>query len=731
MAVVAVTFDGTILSLAESDSDNGVWDKYNATQTPSQETDFLFQGSFSQSNKVSNTAGGIEFEDDAATDFTTPRVVLAKIMVATPGVIDQTIAKGFWYEVGEGANGTDYYEYHLGGLNAGAYPLLKTWLVIAIDPNEVAWRDAITGTPDLTIVDYYAVAIDATGVVKSDNVVHDRLDRMDSGSGLTLVGGDSTDPDGTLLDFVAEDFDDDAARYGVILPGEAEFVINGVLTIGTSTATVYNDSNRFLVFPAHRVGEGFSGVDIGMSNASQDINLTAYTIKGLGNATVKKFFDSELEVNGTTEVISLVAHGFNTGDLVTYSNEGNTNITGLTTTTQYFVNALTVDTLALYAVGATVGRLNSFADTSRVGLTADGAGTGTNHSLTRDPDTRPDYEVTGTTGVGHTLISCTIDGARIITFTSKASMTGGFILATGSIVLGGGSMTSVIVSSPTLEEGDALLDLTATALNADLSTMDFTASADGHAIRVTATGSPGWDHNLADYWSPTDLGWNFSTAQAFTSEQLNTDAAHGFTTGDAVYYNDEGGVETIGLTDGNKYYVDVIDTDTVTLHLTKAAAVAGSNAINLTTSGSETQSLYSSKAAIFNDTSSGTLTVGVTSGNAPSFRNAPGATTVVNVSVPVSFEAVDKTDTAISGVQVSAYLISDDSQVILADTNGSGIASTTFAGSTPADIYYKYRKSSTGAQKYVGVSGFATIESDTGVSVKRSMSEDDIADPSI
>jgi len=103
----------------------------------------------------------------------------------------------------------------------------------------------------------------------------------------------------------------------------------------------------------------------------------------------------------------------------------------------------------------------------------------------------------------------------------------------------------------------------------------------------------------------------------------------------------------------------------------------------------------------------------------------------VQTSVPVSFEAVDKANAAIASVQVSAYLVSDDTEVILADTIGSGFATTTFSGTTPADFYYRYRKSSTGATKYVNLSGFGTIEADTGVTVKRSMSEDTTADPSI
>jgi hypothetical protein len=100
-------------------------------------------------------------------------------------------------------------------------------------------------------------------------------------------------------------------------------------------------------------------------------------------------------------------------------------------------------------------------------------------------------------------------------------------------------------------------------------------------------------------------------------------------------------------------------------------------------------------------------------------------------SVSVSFEAVDKNDAAIQSVRVTAYLVSDDTEIINTTTNASGLATTSYTGATPADFYYRYRKSSTGATKYVNLSGFGTIESGTGSIVKRSMQEDDKADPTI
>ena len=61
--------------------------------------------------------------------------------------------------------------------------------------------------------------------------------------------------------------------------------------------------------------------------------------------------------------------------------------------------------------------------------------------------------------------------------------------------------------------------------------------------------------------------------------------------------------------------------------------------------------------------------------------------------MPVSFEAVDKAGDPIEGVLVSVYLTADDSEVLNSVTLASGFITTTFAGATPADFYYRYRKS--------------------------------------
>jgi len=896
VATVAVSFDGTNLSLAQSETDGGTWDKYQASQSPTQETDFVFNGTTNISNKVSNTNGGLEFEDGATVDFTTPRVVLAKVYCTTPGVIDETVAKGMAYEVGEGVDGgTGYYSYYLAGLYAGSYPLLKNWRVIAIDPNEAAYRDAVTGTVTLSTIDWYGLYVDITAIIKSENLIHARLDYMTSGAGLTLVGGDGASTDGTFQDFLDWDFETSTRRMAIVLPGDAEIIVNGVLTIGSATATVFNDSNKFLVFPHHLVAEGFCGVDIGMSNASNDIDFTACIFKGLGKTATKKFFDTALEVDGTNDEVDMTAHGFETGDLVTYSNEGGADNIGLTTATNYFVRAVTADSLSFYAIGATVGRQNSFTDTSKVNLTAAGA-PGENHSLILVNDTRPDHTVTGTTGVGVDWTACTIDVARIITLTSKATYTGGFILNTGNITLGGGTLSGVSISAATTTEGDALVDTSDLAGVADCT---LTAGDEGHAVEIDTAGNYSYSGNTHTGYGPDRAQFHTITGVDAATEVITTKALHGFTTGDAVYYDNHGGPDTVGLTSGNKYYVNAVSTSTLTIHQTRAAAVAGSSDINLSdgTAG-EIHSLYSAKAALLNSASAtlvdsyapsnqsadedlssaaadnqavgqgftgnggilsrcrfylrkvgsptgnataklyahtgtfgstgtptgsalatskdfdvstlettfamvdfefddrvtmtnttkyfiicdysggdatnrveigmddttpthggnqarfktstwnaddfadvifyvysgGEVIVNITGGgDTPTYRNSGSVAgvTIVNNAVTLTFEAVDNDDAAIQSVQVSVYAIDNDSELLLQDTNASGIATGSYSGTTPRDIYYRYRKASTGATKYVNLSGFATIESGTGVTVKRNMREDTIADPTI
>ena len=71
-------------------------------------------------------------------------------------------------------------------------------------------------------------------------------------------------------------------------------------------------------------------------------------------------------VNTSTEVITITAHGFETGASVTYNNGGGGTLNGLSNDTEYFVISISVDTIKLAST-----RANAFAGTA-VNLTGNG-----------------------------------------------------------------------------------------------------------------------------------------------------------------------------------------------------------------------------------------------------------------------------------------------------------------------------------------------------------------------
>ena len=82
-----------------------------------------------------------------------------------------------------------------------------------------------------------------------------------------------------------------------------------------------------------------------------------------------------------------------------------------------------------------------------------------------------------------------------------------------------------------------------------------------------------------------------SSGVADGTEIITTDADHGFTTGQGVFYSNAGGVEDIGLSDGVMYYVNNLGADTLSLHATVTNAIGDASRIDLTAAGAETHTL--------------------------------------------------------------------------------------------------------------------------------------------
>ena len=87
-------------------------------------------------------------------------------------------------------------------------------------------------------------------------------------------------------------------------------------------------------------------------------------------------------------------------------------------------------------------------------------------------------------------------------------------------------------------------------------------------------------------------------------------------------------------------------------------------------------------------------------------------TVVISVSVGVQIKVQDQATDPIENVRISMYLTSDDSEILNADSNASGITAGSFSGTTPASIYWRARKGSAAdSPKYIARSGVGTVTS--------------------
>jgi hypothetical protein len=692
MTVASATFPGTRVNDAEALG--SVWTDLGGGKV-TLDTDFVYQNSNSVSEKVSNTTGGIAYDDGGGTTNNLSTgggsTVIFKIFIPTVGLLNVKGSTGILLEIGDGGSGgggrpANQNVYHVHG--SDTYPPDRSWLFIPIDPNETAHIDAVTGTVTLTAIDYYGIEITTTANVLGQSVAIDAIDFITNGTGINILNGTSPDPDATFL--TGLDFDEGTAaeRHGMMTTREGAIFCLGVVTIGSSaTAVNFTDSNKQLYWEDGLFGAGFQGLEFNQENSATTIDINDIVFNSRGKAGIVRWFDTALDVDGTNNEIDITAHGFETGDYIQYSDEGGTAVSDLVDLDRYWVRAVSDDIISLHTT-----RAGAIGDTAQRVLTAASA-PGENHKLTREPDTRAVQSVVGTAVTSDTaLTDCIFDNWASLALNVDVVFTRVKILSSSRITLGTGTIDECTISTAILDEGDYQID---TATLADMTTCTLNTPTEGHAVRVSSNaGSPfTWDHVVTGQWAPAGIaggakGWEFDAGQAFTSEVITMDGVHDFTTGEAVFYNNEGGTDVSGLTNANKYYVNAISTTTLSLHITRSAAIADSSRINLTTGSTEQHALYSARATLFNDTG-GAITVNVTgSGTAPSYRNATSASTTVVASVAISINGLTEGS---RGSMTGDGGAEDGVELLAGYANSSGVISGGFSGATPQDVIIKAR----------------------------------------
>lgn len=184
----------------------------------------------------------------------------------------------------------------------------------------------------------------------------------------------------------------------------------------------------------------------------------------------------------------------------------------------------------------------------------------------------------------------------------------------------------------------------------------------------------------------------------------------GSTGGGALHWNDSGDPDTklndmvISKGAGSHHAIEFGTTAPTTINLT-----------NMTFTDFSATDQQTTSVLYFPDKGSDTtwtISHSGTTGTVSYYKARPGDTVNISGSVPVSITVYDKYDGLIeSGVQTAVYLTTGRTEVMNEDTDGTGVASDSHTGATPAEAEVRCRKASSGADKFKNYSSIQTIGS--------------------
>lgn len=685
--------------VAAAEPDYTRWDNMNATTNVSSigsgtgsavEVDFIYQGTASVSRKVgASNNKGFYTTTGATRDMTAAatRVVLFKVLATNSSSLDPLDeVNGMQLRVGSGTAAYNRYDVH----GNDTYPIKGGWLIIPIDPNVTDYRTNNTGSPTLTACDYFGISCSFSNASKSENVA---MDAVDGVRGYTIVGGTGADDPGTWQVFIDRDEGTVGARQGMVTTNEGIIQVFGMIQIGrdetqTVTATEFNDTDKTIVFPDGRFDEGFSGIELYLSNASTDVTFTRNVFIGRGSKA-RIEFDSTADVDATDDEVDIDPNVFPLAFPLVYSTEGGTSAIGPSDGFTVWTRNGSGGFPQLYAAA-----FNAMASLSNYALTSSGNEI---HSLTRKYDTRPVFTATGTSGTA-LIDSCTFNQFEGITLTSVCTIQNTLFINCNKITQSSATIDGCTVATSSTLPGVAFIESNSLA---DIKNCTFNANAApyyGHAIELTSTGSMNLDNNKFNGYGQNGTSFNTETDVTGGATDTISITAHGWTDGEPIIYNKSGGTEAIGLTeDTTTYWVNAIDANTVALYLNKGDAINDSGRISLTPSGAgngESHILYSGNAAIVND-SGGAVTINVINGaDVPTIRNAGASTTTVNAAVSVKLTVLDSADNSAlqdARVRIEADTGGDlpsDASVTITRSGSTATVSHTSHGLATSDVVY-------------------------------------------
>jgi hypothetical protein len=235
---------------------------------------------------------------------------------------------------------------------------------------------------------------------------------------------------------------------------------------------------------------------------------------------------------------------------------------------------------------------------------------------------------------------------------------------------------------------------------------------------IANTTGAGIEHND---WNGSESG-TVTTADA-TGVTLHDSAATfsgNVAVNDIVYNETDGSFATVVTVDSN------IQITTDGLSGGTDNQFASSDAYSIATPYSYTDLAFSGNTNDVDNTTSPSNVVAISKAGTSDPSTFPsGDFVVIQGSVTVQVTVKDVGGTAISGAQAAVYLTSDRTEILNSATNGSGVASTTYAGTTPVEVEVRVRKASSADNpRYRNFSSIQNVQSGSGLVLDVTLQED-------
>lgn len=430
-----------------TDAESGTLSSIGGGNGPSTNTDIFIQNATSFARRQSAVSDhGFWYDNVTNVDLSAANVHVGYWVWHTHFAVLTKLA------VRVGTSTTNYDEHTI---PLTEYPSTGGWVRVWFDISRTPTTTGGTGLNEAQARYYALIASLPTVGGTSQNLVMDATDYTTTG--LVINAGTGGSP-GVFDNFVTADQGTQNNKYGVLVSRNGLLYVFARLTIGDSTATVFNDSNQVIIFPSQSlVASDFMGLSFGMSNASSDIDLTNCVIKSAGSV------QGDIVVTGTSGALNLTSCTLSNLRVITLTSVATLTSCvvqqcGLVTQSSAVLSGCVFDKLT----GATGILSNNPANISDCSFTSDGTG----HAI----------EIT-------TAGTYTFDGNTFSGYAASNGSTGNEAIYNNS----GGAVTLNITgggSTPSIRNGSGA----STTVNNNIS-VTLTGLKDNTEIRVFTTGT--------------------------------------------------------------------------------------------------------------------------------------------------------------------------------------------------------------------------------------------------